>query len=407
MPYKLLFLDQFGTIGGGQRVLLDALEALDPYKFTPTVALHGKGDFREELKSSGRTLLNLPLGDYRSREKSVWDMVRFCFRTLLCSVFLIWSILRHQFDLLIANGPRTFVCATLAGWVTRRPVVWHLHNVLPSGVALRTLIFLSRWVDRILVCSKTAAEPLLKHHPELQSKIRLVYNPFPRWHSSVPTEELMVLRQNLHLEDGFFCFGILGRVTPFKGQICFIDAAKRVLQQFERAYFFVIGGPAADDPRDQIYYNGLQFKVKKAGLDSRVFFIPHQTKIERYYALLDVVVLASQGPEALPRTAIEAMYLGKPVIAPDQEGVREIIENGNTGFLVEQAQPELLADKMLELIHCPEKRESVAMKARNHVMTFFSWKKFERELKLTLTNCLKENRPKDSESAMERSEVCE
>jgi len=47
------------------------------------------------------------------------------------------------------------------------------------------------------------------------------------------------------------------------------------------------------------------------------------------------------------------------------------------------------------------------MKARNHVMTFFSWKKFERELKLTLTNCLKENRPKDSESAMERSEVCE
>ena len=217
----------------------------------------------------------------------------------------------------------------------------------------------------------------------------------------------MALRQNLHLEDGFLCFGILGRVTPFKGQICFIDAAKRVVQQFERAYFLVIGSPAADDPKDQTYYNDLQSKVKNAGLDSKVFFIPHQREIERYYALLNVVVLASQGPEALPRTLIEAMYLGKPVIAPDQEGIREIVENGNTGFLVDQPRPDLLADKMLELIHCPARRECVGAKARNHVMTFFSWKNFERELKLALTNCLEERRPKNSKSAVERSGVCE
>src|SRR5437879_10732817 len=153
----------------------------------------------------------------------------------------------------------------------------------------------------------------------------------------------MALRQNLHLEDGFFSFGILGRVTPFKGQICFIEAAKLVLQQFDRAYFFVIGSPAAGDSSDETYYNDLQFKVKKAGLDSKVFFIPHTREIERYYALLNVVVLASQGPEALPRTLIEAMYLGKLVIAPDQESIREIVENGSTGFLVDQAKPDLLA----------------------------------------------------------------
>ena len=407
MPHNLLFLDQFGTMGGGQRVLLDVLKALDPQQFTPTVALHGEGDFREELKSSGRTLLNLPLGNYHSGEKSLYDMVRFCFRTILCSLILSWSILRHHFDLLIANGPRTFVCATLAGWVTRRPVIWHLHNVLPSGIALRTLVFMSRWVDQILVCSRRAAEPFLKHRPELQSKIRLVYNPFPRWHSSVPAEELIALRQNLHLQEGFICFGILGRTTPFKGQICFIEAARLVLQQFEKAYFLVIGSPAAHDPQDQTYYSDLQLKVKNTGLDSRVFFIPHQAEILRYYALLDVVVLASQGPEALPRTLIEAMYLGKPVIAPDQEGIREIVENGQTGFLVDQPKPELLADKMLELIQCPRKRESVGMKARNRVMTFCSWKKFERELRLTLANCLNETRPTNSESALERSEVCE
>jgi glycosyltransferase involved in cell wall biosynthesis len=391
MPYNILFLDQFGTTGGGQRVLLDALRALDSTKHQKAVALNGKGDFRDKLLSTGTAVLDLPLGEYHSGSKTVLDKWRFVIRTLYCSLLLIRAIRARQFDLLYANGPRTFICATLAGWATKRAVIWHLHNVLQPGTGLYLLILFSRWVNRILVCSRAASEPLLRKQPKLKSKVKLLYNPLPEWNRSVRTDEVIALRREFHLQDESICFGILGRITPFKGQITFIQAAKLVLQEFGSACFFVIGSPARGDTEDQAYYNSLRVLVRQAGLESAVFFVGHQSEIERYYALLDAVVVASQGEEALPQTILEAMSLGKVVIAPNLGGIREILEDGRTGLALQKAEPDELATKMLQLIYNPGKRRSLGLRAQRKAIAQFSRKEFEEGIRLTVVSCLREN----------------
>src|SRR5262245_58370377 len=133
MSYKLLFLDQFGTLGGGQRVLLETLNSLDRSQYQAVVALGARGDFRDRLLDEGIPVMDLPLGSYHSGKKTPLDMVRFFLRSLYCALVLTKWVFRRSPDLLFANGPRTFVCATLVGWLTRRPVIWHLHNVLPQG----------------------------------------------------------------------------------------------------------------------------------------------------------------------------------------------------------------------------------------------------------------------------------
>jgi glycosyltransferase involved in cell wall biosynthesis len=387
MRSKILFLDQFGTVGGGQQVLLETLGVVDPGKFEATVALNGPGNLKRLLRGGGTPVIDLPLGNYHSGHKTIGDIARFGPRTVFCSLFLASTIVKGHFELIFANGPRTFACAALAGRLTKRPVIWHLHNVLSSEAAAKGLSFLASWVSQIIVCSKSAAASLLKYRPSLQSKIRVIYNSVPDWRHTEHEWDTEAWRRSFGLDKGFVSFGILGRVTPFKGQVQFIEAARLVLQHSLKARFFVVGSPAPDCPEDQAYYDELRIQVENSTMRSQVLFIEHQDEIHRYYSLIDVVVLASQGEEASPRTIVEAMYLGKPVVAPSQEGVREILRDGDTGFLVETAEPRLLADRMLELLNEPGKRQILGTAAKEDVIARFSRGAFQREMRKALTDC--------------------
>jgi glycosyltransferase involved in cell wall biosynthesis len=386
MPYKLLFLDQFGTLGGGQRVLSETLTSLDRAQYQTTVALGTDGDFRQRLLDDGISVMDLPLGNYHSGKKTPLDRVRFFIRSLCCALVLTRWVFRHRPNLLFANGPRTFVCATLAGRLTRRPVIWHLHNVLPAGVELSLLALFSRWVHTIVVCSQAAADPLLDRRPCLQSKIRLIYNPVPRLKQPTPGD-VDRLRESYGVHPKQICIGILGRVTPFKGQWYFLQAARLVLRQEPEARFFVIGSPAADKS-DQEYYLKLRLIVEQSGMMNSVFFVEHQRDVENFLAMMDVVVVASQGPEALPQTVIEAMSMGKVVIAPASGGIVEIVEDSKTGLFARVDQPEKLAAAMLKVVREPDILKSLGSRAQVIVAAHHSRERFGEAIQSTLRGCL-------------------
>jgi glycosyltransferase involved in cell wall biosynthesis len=299
---------------------------------------------------------------------------------------LIHWVFRDRPDLLFANGPRTFICVTLAGCLTHRPVIWHLHNVLPKGAELSLLAVFSRWVHTILVCSRAAAQPLLERRPSLQSKVRLIYSPVPRLKQPTPGD-VEKLRESFGVQPEQVCIGIFGRVTLFKGQWHFLQAARLVVEQTHGSRFFVVGSPAADKT-DQEYYSKLQLTVEHSGMKDLVFFIEHQREVEKYLAMMDVVVVASQGPEALPQTIIEAMSMGKAVIAPATGGIVEILEDGKTGLFAEVNEPNKLAGTMLKLIHDPDTRRSLGRSAQEKISHHNSREKFAEEIQLTLKNCL-------------------
>lgn len=386
MTCKLLFLDQFGTLGGAQRVLLETLNSLDPTQYQAMVALGTDGDFRERLLDEGIPVMDLPLGSYHSGKKTPLDMVRFFFRSLYCALVLTGWAVRHRPNLFFANGPRTFICATLAGWLTHRPVIWHLHNVLPQGVEMSLLAVFSRWVHTIVVCSRAAARPLLERKPSLETKIRLIYNPAPRLKQPA-TDEVDDLRERFGVQPEEVCIGILGRVTPFKGQWHFLQAARQVLQQTQQARFFVIGSPASDKA-DRQYHSQLQLFVEQSGMKNSVCFVEHQREVERYLAMMEVVVVASQGPEAFPQTIIEAMSMGKAVIAPASGGIVEILEDGKTGVFAEVNEPNKLAAEMSKLIHERDLCKSLGRSAQERISRHNSRKKFIEAIQSTLNSCL-------------------
>jgi glycosyltransferase involved in cell wall biosynthesis len=195
------------------------------------------------------------------------------------------------------------------------------------------------------------------------------------------------LRESFGVQPDQVCLGILGRVTAFKGQWHFLQAARLVLQQEQEARFFVIGSPAADKS-DQEYYSQLRLIVEQSGMKNSVFFVEYQREIENFIAMMDVVVVASQGPEALPQTVIEAMSMSKAVIAPPSGGIVEIVEDGKTGLFADVSEPSKLAAMMLKLIHDPDILKSLGRSAQERISRHHSREKFGEAIQSTLRSCL-------------------
>lgn len=109
------------------------------------------------------------------------------------------------------------------------------------------------------------------------------------------------------------------------------------------------------------------------GLDSKIHFTGFRTDVERIVPLFDVAVLCSDPVvETFPLSLLEAMCLGKAVVATDVSGVSEIVEEGVTGHLVGVRDVEALAERVADLLAEPERARKYGAEGRARVLERFT-----------------------------------
>jgi glycosyltransferase involved in cell wall biosynthesis len=165
------------------------------------------------------------------------------------------------------------------------------------------------------------------------------------------------------------CFGIVGMLMPWKGQGVFLRAAKRVLERVPDAYAFVVGGAPAGG-RD--YEEALHDLAADLGIADRLVFTGYRADVPDILKLLDVVVHASVQPEPFGRVIAEAMAMGRPVVAANDGGPTEIIDDGQTGFLVPPHDDEALATRIAALLQDPVMAKRIGEAGRRAVVEKFS-----------------------------------
>jgi glycosyltransferase involved in cell wall biosynthesis len=156
--------------------------------------------------------------------------------------------------------------------------------------------------------------------------------------------------------DGLARVGSIGRLTPLKGHGVVIDAAARLLERGVEARFIIAGAQAREAPR---HLDDLREQAQRLGIADRVELISPFDDLAALLSGLDVVVHASVLPDSLPTTVIEAMALGKPVVATALGGVPELIRDTETGFLVPPDDAGRMADAVEEVLAAPERRAAV------------------------------------------------
>jgi glycosyltransferase involved in cell wall biosynthesis len=192
----------------------------------------------------------------------------------------------------------------------------------------------------------------------------------------LPSAQTMRLRLGLPPEGPVI--GIVGRLQSWKGMHVIIEALPTVLVRFPSATCVVVGGRHDLEPD---YPEFLQQTVRRLNVSSQVFFVGHQTNVEDWMQAMDIVVHASDN-EPFGIVVIEAMALGKPVVAGADGGPTEIITNGADGLLVPYGDVQGVASAVLRLLEDPEASKRMGQRARTRARDFSSDEYVERFIRL-------------------------
>jgi len=171
------------------------------------------------------------------------------------------------------------------------------------------------------------------------------------------------VREQLGINPDCITLGVFGRLSPEKGQHIMLEAFSSVVEKQSNIHLLLVG-----DGQER---QSLENLAKKKNIMSKVSFVGYQRYMRDYYDASDLVVLPSL-TEGLPNVVLEAMCLGKPVISTDVGGVREIINDGQNGWIVETGNHEQLATKIVEVISDKEQMSKVAAIVKQSIFPKFS-----------------------------------
>lgn len=156
----------------------------------------------------------------------------------------------------------------------------------------------------------------------------------------------------------------VGRLSPEKGFDQLVKAAAIVAEENHSVGFALIG----DGPDRAM----LEAQVRSSELQSQVAFAGFRTDIDRLIAGADVLAQSSY-TEGLPNVLLEAGAASVPVVATDVGGSREIVRDGETGYLVPSGDPAALAARILELTESSAQRKKMGARARTLLTSEFSF----------------------------------
>jgi glycosyltransferase involved in cell wall biosynthesis len=320
------------------------------------VLLLADGPFRERLAAAGLNVKLLPAG------AALLAVRR---EGTLASIGAARPILRlvHElaraakpYDLLYANSEKAFVVAALAGAIARRPVIWHLRDVLCadhfSAINIRVVVLLANTLAaRVIANSQATASAFIQAGGNAR-KVRVVYNGFePAPFDAVTDADIRGVRDALRVGAAPLV-GVFGRLHPWKGQHVAVDAVRRL----PGVHAIVVGDALFGE---EAYVRTLEEQVRERGLQDRVHLLGFRTDVPRLMRAVDVVLHTSVAPEPFGRVLVEGMLARRPVVAARAGGTPEVVQDGETGLLVTPGDDAAIAEAVAGLLAEPGRRTAM------------------------------------------------
>lgn len=382
---RVLLLDQFSELGGGQSVMLSVLEAMSRAGWDAIVGLPGDGPLFRKIEQIGFETARLDCGPFSLGGKSVADGVRFAAQLPRLVAQIRRLAQRFEPDLVYINGPHLLPATALARVPV--PALFHAHNYLPAGMPRRIAGYSIRELQASLIaCCRFVAEPWSNF--VRRERLSVIFNgvagpvaPLYRRNSASPR------------------IGCIGRISPEKGQIEFVRATAAIHQKLPQTRFAVYGAPMFSSSAGKYAE-----QVRAAAQNLPVEFPGWVTDVGAAFSELDLLMVPSVGYEATTRVILEAFAAGVPVIAFRNGGIPEVVDDGRTGFLVSTAAE--MAERAVALLTGdPAILCAISRAARESWRTSFTLERFQEEILRTIETAVKgaptstRSRPADAAAA--------
>jgi glycosyltransferase involved in cell wall biosynthesis len=331
-----------------------------------------KGLLQEKLKKSGIPVIILKLGLIR-RASGLGNIFKYFINTIISTIQIITIIHKYNIDLVHTNTILVHAGA-LAARLTGKKVVWHIRETITDPpLAVFCIYNLIRLLSHKIICiSKNVNDNMVMIAGESE-KISIVYNGvnLSKFTSEYATPEKTIsLKEEFGIPKDHFVVGIVGRMAFWKGHDTFVKAAKIVLKHCHRISFLVAGD--LDREINRNYYNDLICFIHDNHIRQNIIFTGFRSDAQNLYAIMDIAVVPSKRPEPFGLVAIEALAMGKPVIATNNGGTAEIISNTGLGKLILPDDHYALAREILSYLKCEADRNAIKKRAPVYIKNNFS-----------------------------------
>ena len=320
------------------------------------------GNAASRLRAAGVPVVQIPLSRLRARLDPAVQ-VRYL-AALAPGIKRIVKILRaKQLDLVVIGGlanPQAAIAGRLAGL----PVVWQILDTRTPPWLRRAMGPMVKALADVVMC--TGNEVAARHPgiPGLGSRLVPFYPPVDIEEFRSDPIKRAQARRELGVPRGACVIGTVGNINPQKGLITFLRAARR-LKQLNRNLFFVILGATYQD--HSAYEKRLNVEAGRLGLrfGEDIVIRDPGSRVGELAVAFDVFWLTSEPKsEGIPTAVEEAMSLGIPVVATGVGSVREVVDDGITGYVVGAGDDRAIAERTCGILQDPKLQESMGREAR-------------------------------------------
>lgn len=382
---KILFYNHTGQVSGAERVLLLILSRLNRSRFEAVLLCPSAGQLQKEART-----LNVPCSSVdQLNARFTWRigaLIRY-FSSFVSTMGQVRARVREQRpELIHANSVRAGLVISAATLGLGIPIVWHVHDLLPQH-PLSTCIRLFTLLlppFRIVVVANVAAErfkgTLLREFPK-RVDLAVIYNAVDVAKLNSRSTSASI-RKELRLRNSDRLIGIVGNLSPVKGQLELIRAFANARKRIPNLALLVVGSALFN--RGDGYQKLLAAEVRALGLDHCVRFLGQRNDVPAIMGALDLLVMNSRS-EAFPLVALEGMGAGVPLLATGVGGLPELITHEKNGWLVPLGDEEKLIDGIASLIERRDLSAQLATHARQHVTRNFPVHKFMTRIEAVYT----------------------
>jgi glycosyltransferase involved in cell wall biosynthesis len=269
-------------------------------------------------------------------------------------IYKAWKTVReHKAAILQSHGYKPAVLAWCLKCLTGLPWVAVVHGQTSENKRIafynKLDLWLTRSADRVVAVSAATGRFLEKNGIH-KSRVRVIPNAIdPQAYQ--PWKDGTEFRQNCGASPNDFLIGIIGRLSPEKGGMVFLDALQRVIQTIPTTKAAFVG--------EGQEIERLQTTVYSSDLQDRVTFAGYQSDISAVYSALDLVVIPSYS-EGLPNVLLEAFLHHKAVVATAVGGIPDVMQSELSKWLVPPGNAAALADAIIEALQLSELRTEAA-----------------------------------------------
>lgn len=356
-PIKICYVIDNISFRGGERNFLQLALGLDRTHYEVHVICSPDGLFVERL-----TAADIPVYPVNMRNKwnlgAVWPMARY--------------LQQHSIDVVHTQG-RGDPFGRLAGRLAGVPHTISTVQMIVSrywGADLGRAMLYSA-IDKL-------TNPLVRHWIVVNGESRAVLHQTYR----VPLENITVIlngiepeqyipspaartswRERWHIKPNELVVGGIGKLTWQKGFEYLIRAWPQVRADIPQARLFILGEGELEQELKEL--------VNNLGIADSCTFIGFETDIPAALAGIDIFAMPSM-VEGLPMVLLEAMAAGKPAVASRITGSLDVVTDGKDALLVEPAQPDAIAQLLIQLLCNTDLRDRLGAAARQTVLDHFT-----------------------------------